>query len=552
MGELTQIQMLEGHTDRAWHVAWSPTGETLASCSGDKTVRLWTRRQPGSEEWVCSATLEEAQTRTIRCCSWSPDGRSLATASFDATTAIWEVQDGVWEQVALLEGHENEVKGVAWNPSGSLIATCSRDKSVWIWEALPGNEYECVDVKQGHSQDVKAVAWHPKGEILVSCSYDDTIKLWRESDDEWICEQTLSGPGIGHTSTVWGLSFEESGERMVSCSDDGTLRVWSCTSKDGEAWWRLLTTASGCHERTIFSVDWSRSGAIASGSGDNSISVHEEDPCSSADIDPMQKPSFTVAVRRTEAHPADVNCLRKGGVRTTAAYGIVKEGCKGLGGMALEAYCGRHAQKAALQEAYRNLPRLEEPWRRSASPSAAPRTDPPCREPHDHQHSGGTMLAGTHMRFTSAGAAARADPAIVCARQGSAGRDWGADSGKRGAQSTVGLEAALGACREKALELELRLRAAEQRIQAQALEKQQQEKRIAKKDVDRVIDKFERRRGRWSSPQRREFEDITQQLGDFQKATEQLNKHMSSAAAAERTRAIISLWPFRLESVASL
>ena len=38
--------------------------------------------------------------------------------------------------------------------------------------------------------------------------------------------------------------------------------------------------------------------------------MHEEDPCSSADIDPMQKPSFTVAVRRTEAHPADVNCVR--------------------------------------------------------------------------------------------------------------------------------------------------------------------------------------------------------------------------------------------------
>ena len=44
---------------------------------------------------MCSAILEEAQARTIRCCSWAPGGRQLATASFDATTAIWEVQAGL-------------------------------------------------------------------------------------------------------------------------------------------------------------------------------------------------------------------------------------------------------------------------------------------------------------------------------------------------------------------------------------------------------------------------------------------------------------------------
>ena len=133
----------------------SCAGDSIASCSGDKTVRIWSRHG-ASDTWICAAILEETHHRSIRCSSWSPDGRNLATASFDASTAIWEVQvyaaysaaqavlsvsgtfhqlnefyeclhipecpaapqGSTWEQVALLEGHESEVKGVAWSSSG--------------------------------------------------------------------------------------------------------------------------------------------------------------------------------------------------------------------------------------------------------------------------------------------------------------------------------------------------------------------------------------------------------------------------------------------------
>lgn len=253
--------------------------------------------------------LDDAHTRTVRSIAWSPCDHFLCACSFDGTTSVWELTDSngtaSFENVAALEGHENEVKRVAWSPNGELLATCGRDKTVWVWEVGEGvasGEFDCIAICSGHAQDVKSVSWHPHREAVFSTSYDDTVKVWeaREDDDEWCCTSTLTK----HTSTVWDLGFEADGRRFASCSADLSVVVWAeKKEEDGgnKVRWTPVATLERCHTRAIYSISWSNDhGAIATGSGDNAISVLVEKAPS----------AFVKSAHVDRAHDGDVNCIR--------------------------------------------------------------------------------------------------------------------------------------------------------------------------------------------------------------------------------------------------
>ena len=69
-------QVLHGHEDEVWHVAFSPCGTLLASASRDGTARVYDVRGRGA---VALRHILRGHTGPIAFLSWAPKGGLLAT-----------------------------------------------------------------------------------------------------------------------------------------------------------------------------------------------------------------------------------------------------------------------------------------------------------------------------------------------------------------------------------------------------------------------------------------------------------------------------------------
>jgi general transcriptional corepressor TUP1 len=103
------------------------------------------------------------------------DGRTIASGSGDRTVRLWDIEAG---QNVLTLSIEDGVTTVAISPDTKYVAAGSLDKSVRVWDATTGYLVERLEGPDGHKDSVYSVAFAPNGKDLVSGSLDKTIKMW--------------------------------------------------------------------------------------------------------------------------------------------------------------------------------------------------------------------------------------------------------------------------------------------------------------------------------------------------------------------------------------
>ena len=112
-------------SNSAWHIGFSPDGETLAFSDTGRLILV-----PTAEKSTQNRVSWQASTETVQCIQYSPDGQYIVIAGSDQTIRIWHVAT---QQLvhSFVEG--SKVFDVAFGPDGNTLVSGS-DTRVAVWD----------------------------------------------------------------------------------------------------------------------------------------------------------------------------------------------------------------------------------------------------------------------------------------------------------------------------------------------------------------------------------------------------------------------------------
>ncbi|NXM35931.1 TBL2 protein, partial [Oxyruncus cristatus] len=224
------VATLKGHSSPVTCLDFSSNGKYLASCSEDRTVRLWSTRDLAGREHRClraNVGLDHAELVRL-----SPDSRAfivwLANAETIRVYKMTKKDDGSFTFTAssgdFPKKHKAPVINIGIAETGKFIMTASSDTTILIWSPK-GEVLASINTNQMNNAYATV---SPCGRFVASCGFTPDVKVWEVcfGKNGEFREVTRAFELKGHTAGVHSFSFSNDSRRMATVSKDGTWKFW--------------------------------------------------------------------------------------------------------------------------------------------------------------------------------------------------------------------------------------------------------------------------------------------------------------------------------------
>ncbi|XP_065830480.1 glutamate-rich WD repeat-containing protein 1-like isoform X2 [Oscarella lobularis] len=163
-----------GHALSVEDIQWSPNEATVfASCSVDKTIRVWDVRAPPSK--ACMLTQSAAHDADVNVISWNRYEPMIISGGDDGVVKIWDLrQFKTGKTAAVFKHHTAPITSVEWHPTDATVfGAAGEDNQISLWDLALERDAEAsqsrdVDVPPQllfihmGQQDIKEIHWHPQ------------------------------------------------------------------------------------------------------------------------------------------------------------------------------------------------------------------------------------------------------------------------------------------------------------------------------------------------------------------------------------------------------
>ncbi|XP_062996101.1 striatin-4 isoform X2 [Elgaria multicarinata webbii] len=214
--------VLDGHTDAVWGLAFSPSKNRLASCSADGTVRIW---DPSSSDSSCLSTYNvESENGIPTSVTFSSTDPAHAVAAFQTGHAVLydvEVACPVLTLESSPASGASQINQVVSHPAQPVTITAHDDRGIRFLDNRTG---KAVHSMVAHLDAVTCLAADPNGVFLMSGSHDCSLRLWNL--DNKTCTQEITAHRKKHEEAIHDVAFHPSKALIASAGADALAKVF--------------------------------------------------------------------------------------------------------------------------------------------------------------------------------------------------------------------------------------------------------------------------------------------------------------------------------------